>query len=51
MSSAAAEAKNQGIKQASAAASDPTLLVKGLDMAAKGKEALEKAATDETSSD
>ena len=48
VSSAAADVKKQGIQQATAAASDPSLLVKGLDMAAKGKEALAAAAAEPT---
>ena len=43
VSSAAAEAKKQGIAEASAAASDPTLISKGLAAASAGQEALKNA--------
>jgi len=48
VSDVAAEAKKQGIKEASAAASDPTLLVKGLAAVNTGKAALDKAAEPES---
>jgi len=43
VSSAANEAKKQGIAEATAAASDPTLLSKGLAAASAGQEALKNA--------
>merc|ERR1719469_1736668 len=43
VSNAADEAKKQGLKEAAAAASDPTLLVKGMAAVSKGQEALKNA--------